>query len=279
MPGLSDLFTPSELTAYRRLPRSLRVLAENALRNGYKEDAAAILARAPAVIRVTPTRLVMQDLLAVPLLADLASLRTELAARGANPNSINPRLPTDLVIDHSMTVEHYGTAQARRLNEEREIEINRERFTFLRWCADAFENLRIIPPGNGIVHQINLEQLATCVVSDCAGGRERLYPELVIGNDSHTPMINGLGILGWGVGGLEAESALLGRPLEIVTPKVVGVRLTGRLQGARLGDRSRALFNRAAAQDRRGRSVRRIFRPGARRPVGARPRDGVQHGA
>ncbi len=232
MPGLSDLFTPSELTAYRRLPRSLRVLVENALRNGYKEDAAAILARAPAVIRVTPTRLVMQDLLAVPLLADLASLRTELAARGANPNSINPRLPTDLVIDHSMTVEHYGTAQARRLNEEREIEINRERFTFLRWCAGAFENLRIIPPGNGIVHQINLEQLATCVVSDCVGGRERLYPELVIGNDSHTPMINGLGILGWGVGGLEAEIALLGRPLEIVTPKVVGVRLTGRLQGA-----------------------------------------------
>lgn len=232
MPGLSDLFTPSELTAYRRLPRSLRVLVENALRNGYKEDAAAILARAPAVIRVTPTRLVMQDLLAVPLLADLASLRTELAARGANPNSINPRLPTDLVIDHSMTVEHYGTAHARRLNEEREIEINRERFTFLRWCAGAFENLRIVPPGNGIVHQINLEQLATCVVSGSAGGRERLYPELVIGNDSHTPMINGLGILGWGVGGLEAESALLGRPLEIVTPKVVGVRLTGRLQGA-----------------------------------------------
>ena len=165
MPDLSDLFTPSELTAYRRLPRSLRMLTENALRNGYQEDAAAILLpEPPAVIRVTPTRLVMQDLLAVPLLADLASLRTELAARGANPNSINPRLPTDLVIDHSMTVVHYGTAQARRLNEEREIEINRERFTFLRWCADAFENLRIIPPGNGIVHQINLEQLATCVV-------------------------------------------------------------------------------------------------------------------
>ena len=189
-----------------------------------------LLERSPAVIRVTPTRLVMQDLLAVPLLADLASLRTELAERGANPNQINPRLPTDLVIDHSMTVVHYGTPEARRLNEEREIEINRERFAFLRWCADAFKNLRIIPPGNGIVHQINLEQLATCVVEDCAGGKQRLYPELVIGNDSHTPMINGLGILGWGVGGLEAEAALLGRPLEIITPKVVGVRLSGRLQ-------------------------------------------------
>ena len=230
MYDLKTLLSPSELTVYRRLPRSLRILTENALRNGYREDAGHLLRRTPAAIRVTPTRLVMQDLLAVPLLADLASLRAELAVRGADPRRINPRLPTDLVIDHSMTVFHYGSAEARRLNEEREIEINEERFTFLRWCADAFENLRIIPPGNGIVHQINLEQLATCVVADRTIGMERLYPELVIGNDSHTPMINGLGILGWGVGGLEAEAALLGRPLEIVTPKVVGVRLSGRLQ-------------------------------------------------
>jgi aconitate hydratase len=230
MPDLDELFTADELTAYRRLPRSLRVLAENARRNGYLEDVTHLLARTPAAIRVTPTRLVMQDLLAVPLLADLASLRDELAARGADPTQINPKLQTDLVIDHSMTVVHHGSAQARGLNERREIEINRERFSFLRWCADAFKNLRVIPPGNGIVHQINLEQLATCVVEDDIGGEQRLYPELVVGNDSHTPMINGLGVLGWGVGGLEAEAVLLGQPLEIITPKVVGVRLTGKLQ-------------------------------------------------
>jgi aconitate hydratase A / 2-methylisocitrate dehydratase len=230
MLALKDLLSPTDLTAYRRLPRSLRILVENALRNGYREDADLLLRRTAAAIRVTPTRLVMQDLLAVPLLADLASLRTELAARGANPRVINPRLPTDLVIDHSMTVFYHGTPDARRRNEQREIEINRERFVFLRWCAQAFENLRVIPPGNGIVHQINLEELATCAVQDLSDGSERVYPELVIGNDSHTPMINGLGILGWGVGGLEAEAALLGRPLEILTPAVVGVRLSGCLQ-------------------------------------------------
>jgi aconitate hydratase len=234
MAELNELLSLSELSKYRRLPRSLRVLAENALRNGYPEDAAHLLQRTAAAIHVTPTRVVMQDLLAVPLLADLASLRDELAARGADPASVNPRLPTDLVIDHSMTVIHHATPDARRLNELREIEINRERFAFLRWCGEAFENLRVIPPGNGIVHQINLEQLATCVMADQAGGRDRLYPELVVGNDSHTPMINGLGVLGWGVGGLEVEAALLGRPLEIVTPKVVGVRLSGRLQAGAL---------------------------------------------
>jgi aconitate hydratase len=232
MPQLHELLTPSELSDYRRLPRSLRILAENALRNDYRDDAAHLLKRVSAAIRVTPTRVLMQDLLAVPLLADLASLRDELAARGADPGRVNPRLPADLVIDHSMTVVHHATPDARRLNEQREIEINRERFAFLRWCGETFDNLRVIPPGNGIVHQINLEQLATCVVTDRANGRDRLYPELVVGNDSHTPMINGLGVLGWGVGGLEAEAVLLGRPLEIVTPKVVGVRLTGRLQGA-----------------------------------------------
>lgn len=230
LPELDQIFTANELAAYRRLPLCLRILTENAQRNGYHDDVANLLSRESAAVRLMPTRLVMQDLLAVPLLADLASLRDELSARGVDPNRINPKLPTDLVIDHSMTVEHFGTPQARRLNEEREIEINRERFVFLRWCAEAFENLRIIPPGNGIVHQINLEQLATCVVVDKANGKERLYPELVIGNDSHTPMINGLGVLGWGVGGLEAEAALLGRPLEILTPKTVGVRLVGKLQ-------------------------------------------------
>ena len=232
MSEIGRLFTTAEAQAYRTLPRTLRILAENTLRNGYRDDTLAILERKQAPLRLRPTRLVMQDLLAVPLLADLASLRDELAKRHVDPGRVNPQLPTDLVIDHSMTVEHFGSPDARRRNEEREILINRERFTFLRWCGRAFENLRIIPPGNGIVHQINLEQLATCVVSESNGGTERLYPEFVIGNDSHTPMINGLGVLGWGVGGLEAEIALLGRPLEIILPKVVGVRLTGSLRGA-----------------------------------------------
>ena len=225
------LFTGAEAAAYRTLPRTLRILAENTLRNGYPDDTAAILGRKALPVRLRPTRLVMQDLLAVPLLADLASLRDELAKRNVDPRRVNPQLPTDLVVDHSMTVEHFGNPDARRLNEEREILINRERFTFLRWCGRAFENLRIIPPGNGIVHQINLEQLATCAVAESNEGSDRLYPEFVIGNDSHTPMINGLGVLGWGVGGLEAEIALLGRPLEIIAPKVVGVRLSGRLRG------------------------------------------------
>lgn len=239
MSTLEGTLTSGQLAAYRRLPRSLRILTENALRNGYPGDAAAILAREAAPIRVTPTRLVMQDLLAVPLLADLASLRDEVVKRGGDPEQINPKLPTDLVIDHSMTVMHFGTADARRLNEQREIEINKERFVFLRWCSAAFRNLRVIPPGNGIVHQINLEQLATCAVGDDSAAP---YPELVIGNDSHTPMINGLGVLGWGVGGLEAEAALLGNPLEIVMPKTVGVRLTGRLQaGASATDLALAL--------------------------------------
>ena len=231
MSEIDRLFTITQAASYRTLPRTLRILAENTVRNGFQEDALAILERKRAALRLRPTRLVMQDLLAVPLLADLASLRDELAKRNIDPTRVNPHLPTDLVIDHSMTVEHYGSPQARRLNEEREISINRERFTFLRWCGQAFFNLRMIPPGNGIVHQINLEQLATCAVAESIGGTERLYPEFVIGNDSHTPMINGLGVLGWGVGGLEAEIALLGRPLEIITPKVVGVRLAGRLRG------------------------------------------------
>jgi aconitate hydratase len=231
MSEIGRLFTTAEAGAYRGLPRTLRILAENTLRNGYRDDTLAILERKPAPLRLRPTRLVMQDLLAVPLLADLASLRDELAKRQVDPGRVNPQLPTDLVIDHSMTVEHFGSPDARRLNEEREILINRERFAFLRWCGRGFENLRIIPPGNGIVHQINLEQLATGVVAESNDGPERLYPEFVIGNDSHTPMINGLGVLGWGVGGLEAEIVLLGRPLEIIAPKVVGVRLEGRLRG------------------------------------------------
>jgi aconitate hydratase len=231
MSEIGQLFTTAEIAAYRALPRTLRILAENTLRNGYHDDTLAILGRKAAPLRLRPTRLVMQDLLAVPLLADLASLRDELAKRNVDPTCVHPHLPTDLVVDHSMTVEHYGSPQARRLNEEREISINRERFTFLRWCGQAFSNLRMIPPGNGIVHQINLEQLATCAVAESTGDAEHFYPEFVIGNDSHTPMINGLGVLGWGVGGLEAEIVLLGRPLEIITPKVVGVRLAGRLRG------------------------------------------------
>ena len=231
MSEISRLFPAPEATAYRTLPRTLRILAENTLRNGHRDDTLAVLERKTAPLRLRPTRLDMQDLLAVPLLADLASLRDELAKRRVEPERVNPQLPTDLVIDHSMTVEHFGSPDARRLNEEREVLINRERFTFLRWCGRAFKNLRIIPPGSGIVHQINLEQLATCVVAESSPGAERLYPEFVIGNDSHTPMINGLGVLGWGVGGLEAEIVLLGRPLEILLPKVVGVRLEGRLPG------------------------------------------------
>ena len=171
----------------------------------------------------------MQDLLAIPLLADFASLRDELSRLDVAPQHVNPALPVDLVIDHSMTVFYNASSKARVLNEKIELEINAERFSFLKWCEQAFPNLKIIPPGAGIVHQINLEKLATCVCTSSLQGSNQtfLHPEFVIGTDSHTTMINGMSVLGWGVGGLEAEAVMLGSPLEILVPKVTGIRLTG----------------------------------------------------
>lgn len=229
---LEDRLSAEAISRYRKLPVSLRILTENTLRNRGNDDTHTILNRHRKPINVHPTRILMQDLLAVPLLADLASLRSELSDAGLDPDRVSPAVPMDLVIDHSMTLFHHRSAGARALNERREFQINAERFSFIKWCEQSFESLTVVPPGKGIVHQINLEQLATCACVDQDGDAQSgiLYPEMIIGTDSHTPMINGLGVLGWGVGGLEAEAVMLGRPLELIVPKVVGVRLSGRLE-------------------------------------------------
>ena len=222
-----------------RWPVSLRVLLENGWRNATDSEAraglAAFVQRQPCTVRFRPSRVLLQDLLGVPLLVDLAALRDAVAERGGNPRAVNPVVPVDCVIDHSLMAVFAGSADARGRNEALEQERNHERFHFLRWCAGAFERLRVIPPGQGILHQLALEHLGHVVTTDgpdaaADGGLPWIYPETLVGTDSHTPMINALGVLGWGVGGLEAEAAMLGRPLAFPLPAVVGVRVHGRLR-------------------------------------------------
>jgi len=172
-----------------------------------------------------PSRVILQDLTGVPAVVDLAAMRECMKDLGLNPALINPLCPVDLVIDHSVQVDVTRSADARQQNEKIEFERNRERFEFLKWGQSAFENFKIIPPGSGIVHQVNMEYLARTVF-DTDGV---LYPDSLVGTDSHTTMINGLGIIGWGVGGIEAEAVMLGQPIAMVLPQVVGVRLYGQL--------------------------------------------------
>ncbi|MDA1193862.1 MAG: aconitate hydratase AcnA [Planctomycetota bacterium] len=222
-----------------RLPVSLRVLLENLLRREdgrtvRKADIEAIAAWDPkaapsAEIAFMPARVLLQDFTGVPAVVDLAAMRDATAARGVDPQRINPQVPVDLVIDHSVQVDAFGSPDAYAVNVAREYERNRERYEFLRWGATAFENFRVVPPGTGIVHQINLEYLASTVFSQQTGDTTWAYPDTVVGTDSHTTMINGLGVLGWGVGGIEAEAAMLGRPISMLVPQVVGFRLTGSL--------------------------------------------------
>ena len=195
-----------------RLPFSIKILLEQALRNldGFqvtKEDVVALANWDPAVksdreIPFKPTRVLLQDFTGVPSLVDLAALRSSMAKMGGDPSRINPRVPVDLIIDHSIQVDSFGSAESLEINMKREFERNRERYEFLKWGQSAFENLKIYPPGVGIVHQVNLEALAN-VVQFRDGV---LFSDTVVGTDSHTPMVNGLGVLGWGVGGIEAES-------------------------------------------------------------------------
>ncbi len=215
------------------LPRSLRVLAENVLRQG-DADALSKLSTAdasghPRELRFRPTRILMQDFTGVPAVADLAAMRDAAESAGVPVDRINPKIPVDLVIDHSVMVDQCATNSAFARNVDLELERNRERYEFLRWGAGAFDNFRVVPPGTGICHQVNLEYLAQVVWVRERNGRNLICPDTVLGTDSHTTMINGLSVLGWGVGGIEAEAAMLGNAISMLVPEVVGVRLTGNL--------------------------------------------------
>ena len=218
-----------------RLPFSLRVLAENLVRRAQSPQVQpamlAALARGERGFEIPfwPARVLLQDMLGVPVMVDLAALRDAVAAAGGDPLEVNPRIPVDFVIDHSVVADEAGHAGAARRNIEIEYARNRERFGFLAWCQAAFRNFRVVPPDSGIVHQINVERLARVVWTDESGGNALAYPDTVICNDSHTPMVNGIGVLGWGVGGIEAEAAMLGRALTLQVPEVVGVRVHGAL--------------------------------------------------
>src|SRR6201996_6487555 len=221
-----------------RLPFSLKILLENLLRCEDGESIRAQDIEALATwnakeepskeIAFTPARVVMQDFTGVPAIVDLAAMRDAMQAMGGDPNKINPLIPAELVIDHSVQVDEFGTRLAFERNAELEFERNRERYAFLRWGQGAFDNFRVVPPDTGIVHQVNLEYLASFVfVNDATG---QAYPDTLVGTDSHTTIINGLGVLGWGVGGIEAEAAMLGQAVSMLVPQVVGYKLTGKLR-------------------------------------------------
>lgn len=184
-----------------------------------------------------PARIVLQDFTGVPVVVDLAAMRATTARAGGDPQRINPLVPVDLVIDHSVMVDAFGSKDALDTNMNLEFERNEERYRFLRWAQTAFDNFRAVPPATGIVHQVNLEYLASVAATKEVDGATEVYPDSLVGTDSHTTMINGLGIVGWGVGGIEAEAGMLGQPLYFVTPEVIGFKLTGSLsEGATATD-------------------------------------------
>ena len=234
-----DAVQQAGLTELDRLPFSIRVLLENVLRHAgdgvVTEDHVAAVARwrpQPDVsleVPFMPGRVVLQDFTGVPAVVDLAAMRDAIAALGGNPDRINPLVQTDLVIDHSVQVDFFGTPTAFRLNVDLEMERNSERYQLLRWAQQAFRNFRVVPPGTGIVHQVNLEHLASVVRRVTTNGRGVAFPDTLVGTDSHTTMINGLGVVGWGVGGIEAEAVMLGQPYFMQLPEVVGMRLIGHL--------------------------------------------------
>jgi aconitate hydratase len=224
----------------QHLPFSLRILLENLLRtedgrNVKADDIRALASwngktKSQKEIAFTPSRVLMQDFTGVPAVVDLAAMRDAMKKLGGNPALINPLQPAELVIDHSVQVDEFGNARAFAMNAELEFLRNKERYGFLRWGQTAFRNMAIVPPDTGIVHQVNLEYLARVVFVNEVGGKRTAYPDTLVGTDSHTTMFNGLGVLGWGVGGIEAEAAMLGQPVSMLIPQLVGVRVTGRLR-------------------------------------------------
>ena len=224
-------------------------------------------------ISFAPARVLLQDFTGVPCVVDLAAMRDAMHEQGGDPGKINPLIPVELVIDHSVQVDEFASRLAIERNVELEFERNRERYAFLRWGQSAFDNFAAVPPNTGICHQVNLEFLARVVES-----RDGVaFPDTLVGTDSHTTMINGLGVLGWGVGGIEAEAAMLGEALSMLVPQVVGMRLTGALpQGATATDLVLTVTE-IAAQDRRRRQVRRVLRRGRSVARARRPRDAREH--
>ncbi len=224
---------------FRRLPNSLKVLLENQLRHfgggATQADIDAFLSWVDSPVQgpdinFSPARVLMQDFTGVPAIVDLAAMREAVAKTGGDVSQINPRIPVDLVIDHSVSVDHFASASAFGENVKLEMARNRERYRFLKWGQQAFKNFQVVPPGTGICHQVNLEFLGKVVWQKGDDGATVVYPDTLVGTDSHTPMINGLGILGWGVGGIEAEAALLGQPVSMLLPEVVGLEMTGKLR-------------------------------------------------
>ena len=233
--------TKSGVQGFERLPVTVKIILENLVRHTdgelLTEDDVLTLARwAPGQATTSvreypflPGRVLLQDFTGVPAVADLAAMRSTVARMHKDPQKINPLVPADLVIDHSVQVDAFGSTLAFSRNVEREYERNSERYALLRWGQQAFSNFRVVPPGTGIVHQVNLEYLASVVMTKDEHGKTLAYPDTLVGTDSHTTMINGLGVLGWGVGGIEAEAVLLGQPVYLLTPEVIGMRLTGSL--------------------------------------------------
>lgn len=235
-----DYYRIDDLDGIDHLPYSLKVLVENLVRNidgaNITDDHVRALldwdpdAEPSHEIQFTPSRVVMQDFTGVPCVVDLATMRDAVKALGGDPQVINPQVQSDMVIDHSVQIDNYGVADAIERNMDIEYRRNRERYQFLRWGQQAFRNFRVVPPGTGIIHQVNIEYLAQVIMRQAAatpGGRELAYLDSCVGTDSHTTTVNGLGVLGWGVGGIEAEAAMLGQPISMLVPRVVGFKLTG----------------------------------------------------
>jgi aconitate hydratase len=226
--------------AVSKLPFSLKVMLENLLRledgsTVAKDDIPALVRSVGAAVQdkeiaFRPARVLMQDFTGVPAIVDLATMRDVIKKMGGNPAKINPLQQVDLVIDHSVQVDRFGSPDAFAYNADRELERNRERYVFLKWGQKAFQNCRVVPPDTGIVHQVNIEYLAPIVYVERKNGVTFAYPDTLVGTDSHTTMVNGLGVVGWGVGGIEAEGAMLGQPLSMLIPHVVGFKLEGRLR-------------------------------------------------
>src|SRR5258706_3606397 len=234
-----DALEKAGLTHLNRLPFSIRIVLEAALRqcndkeitqSDVKNIAAWTAKGNRPGIPFLPARVVMQDFTGVPAVVDLAAMRSAVAKLGGDPKTINPLVPVDLVIDHSVQVDFFATADSLNRNTEVEFQRNRERYEFLKWGQKAFTNFRVVPPMTGIVHQVNLEYLADVVMTRQAGGEILAFPDTLVGTDSHTTMINGLGVVGWGVGGIESEAVMLGQPMAMSLPDAIGFRLYGKLR-------------------------------------------------
>src|SRR5437762_2467228 len=250
--GRADIFSLPALEAagfpeIARLPYSMKILLENLLRHEdgrfVKSADVETLARwdlkssAPKEISFAPARVLLQDFTGVPAVVDLAAMRDGIVRLGGDPNRLNPLQPVELVMYHSVQVDYFGQANAFQLNAELEFSRNKERYAFLRWGQAAFDNFRVVPPDTGIVHQVNLEYLARVIMTADSPAGRLCFPDTLVGTDSHTTMVNGLGVVGWGVGGIEAEAAMLGQPISMLIPKVLGFRLTGTmLEGATATD-------------------------------------------